>query len=68
VDVIRLNSQFQNGPAMLSSYLANDLFQAIPNRPNENLPPSLGTPDHVVDHEMYIAPFMLIVHVYSIAQ
>jgi hypothetical protein len=67
VDMIGLESQFQNGPPMLGCYLSDDLFQTISNRSNEDFAPPLGTPDQVVHHEVYVVSFVLIVHVYSIA-
>lgn len=52
---------------MFLRYVSDDLFQTGLNLPNEHLPPSLGAPDQVVDHEMDSVSFMLIAHVYSIA-
>ena len=61
--MIGLNRQLNHRPVMFSYYLADDLFQACPHRPNEHLPSSLGAPDDVVHNEVDAMLLVLIIHV-----
>ena len=66
VDVIRLNRQADNLPAMLSHHLVDDLLQPVSHRPYQHLPAPFGAPDDVVDHQVNILSLVLIVHGNSI--
>ncbi len=50
--MIRLDRQFDDLPSVLIDYFFNDLFQTVMNWANQNLLPSFGTADDMVDHQM----------------
>ncbi len=68
MDMIGLNSQFDDAPSILVNNLSNDLFQTIMNWPYQNFSASFGTPDDLVDDQVNSVLLMNIVvcHVESI--
>ena len=68
MNMIRLDRQFDDLPSVLIDDFFNDLFQTVMNWANQNLPPSFGTPDDMVDHQMDGMLFMdvFVFHVDSI--
>jgi len=66
--MIRLDRQFDDLPSVLIDYFFNDLFQTVMNWANQNLLPSFGTADDMVDHQMDGMLFMdvFVFHVDSI--
>ena len=61
--MIRLDSQLEQLLGVFFDHLLNDLFQAVVNRADEHLAPSFGAPDKVVDHQVNIMAYLLILHV-----
>jgi hypothetical protein len=66
VDMIRLNSQPENGPMVRTCNLFNDLLQAIMHRAYQYLAPALWTPDDMIDNQVDRMLLVLIVHVDSL--
>lgn len=66
MDMIGLDSEFKNAPSVLTCNLTKKVLKTGLNGSNQNLAPSLGTPDDVVHDKVYSVPFVLVLHVYSI--
>jgi hypothetical protein len=64
--MIGLNSQAEYLPMMLIGYLMDKLLQTLCYGTLQDLPPSLGAPDDMIDDEMYRMLLMLLVHVATI--
>jgi len=60
--MIRLNSQFEQPPGVVPDHLLDDVLQSGVHRADQYLAPSFRTPDDVVDHQMHIMTFVLILH------
>jgi hypothetical protein len=62
VHVVGLNSQFKDIPSFLSTLLLDQLCETILERACKNGLASFGTPDEMIDNEMYPVLISLVVH------
>ena len=63
VDMVRLDRQFQDRPALLVALLANQLVAPLATLVHQHLFPALGAPDELVDHQMHVLFVALVVQV-----
>src|SRR5205807_9442982 len=62
MDMVGLNGQFYQLPALLINDLMDNLLQLLLNRPNQHTTSILGTPDQMIHNEMHTMPVMLVFH------
>jgi hypothetical protein len=60
-DVVGLNRQFQNRPALFAALLTNQVLAALPQRIDDPRLATLGTPDQAIDHQARMRCVALVV-------
>ena len=65
--MIRLESKFNDLPRRFPRPLLEDHLQSLRNRPDQNLAPSLRTPNDMVDHQVNAVLLMFVVQVDNIS-
>lgn len=62
MDMIRLDSQFQNLPSVLGTLILDQFSTVVRHVANQNRFASLGGPDQMVDHQMNSMLVSLVFH------
>ena len=67
MDMIGLNSQFNNLPLVFGCHFLSNLVQSLPYRTNYNFLSSLRAENNMVDNQMNIVVIMFVFHVDTVA-
>lgn len=60
--MVWLNRQLQDRPAFLLKVLSDEVVASLPNRVHQNAPSLLGTPDHMIHHQVSMVFIVLLFH------